>query len=143
NWNDRRVGYLRWGLVPFWAKDERIGYKMINGRRETIDEKASFKHLLMRIRCLIIGDSFYEWRETEAGKTQIRYQLQNEGVFECAGLWDKWQNCHDALFTCTMLTRESNDCMKRIHHRMPIILPKNKESEWISSSFQDRLAVKS
>jgi len=141
--NDRRAGYLRWGLVPFWAKDERIGYKMINARSETIDEKASFKHLLMRKRCLIIADSFYEWRKTDAGKTPIRFQLPNEGLFAFAGLWDKWQNGRDALFTCTILTKESNAFMKPIHHRMPIILPKNKEAEWISSPFQDRHAVKS
>src|SRR5699024_9000558 len=87
--SDRRARYLRWGLVAFWAKDERIGYKMINSRSETIDEKASFKHLLMRKRCLIIADSFYEWRKTEAGKTPIRFQLPNEGLFAFAGLWDK------------------------------------------------------
>src|SRR5690625_2250951 len=68
----RRAGYLKWGLVPFWAKDEKIGYKMINARSETVHEKPSFKHLLMRKRCLIVADSFYEWQKSEIGRASSR-----------------------------------------------------------------------
>lgn len=139
----RRAGYMRWGLVPSWAKDTKIGYKMINARSETIDEKASFKNLLLRKRCLIIADSFYEWQKTDTRKTPIRFQLPEEGLFAFAGLWDKWQGEDEALFTCTMLTRESNAFMKPIHHRMPIILPEDREDDWISSPFQDKQAVRS
>lgn len=128
----RRAGYLRWGLVPSWAKDEKIGYKMINARSETAHEKPSFKKLMTRKRCLIIADSFYEWRKTDKEKQPKRIQLTDRQLFAFAGLWDKWVDGDRELFTCTMLTKDANSFMKDIHHRMPIILPKDKEDEWIS-----------
>src|SRR5690625_5020327 len=72
---ERRAGYLRWGLVPYWAKDKNIGYKMINARSETIHEKPSFKHLLLKKRCIIIADSFYEWQKAGEQKVPQRIQL--------------------------------------------------------------------
>src|SRR5699024_6141636 len=93
--------------------------------------------------CLILPGSVYERRKTEADNRPVRLQLPNEALLAFARLCDTRPNGHDALFTCTMLTRESDDFMKPIHHRMPIVLPKTKEEEWISSSFQDRHAVKS
>lgn len=131
----RRAGYLRWGLIPSWAKDEKIGYKMINARSETADEKPSFRQLMVRKRCLIIADSFYEWRPSDKEKTPERIQTQNHGLFAFAGLWDKWQVGDEAIFTCTMLTKDSNEFMKDIHHRMPIILPEEAEGRWIESAF--------
>lgn len=131
----RRAGYLRWGLIPSWAKDEKIGYKMINARSETADEKPSFRKLMVRKRCLIIADSFYEWRPEDKEKTPERIQTQNHRLFAFAGLWDKWQAGDEAIFTCTMLTKDSNDFMKEIHHRMPIILPEEAEGSWIESAF--------
>lgn len=128
----KRAGYLRWGLVPSWAKDEKIGYKMINARSESAHEKPSFKKLLSRKRCLIIADSFYEWKKTENGKQAKRIQLANRKLFAFAGLWDKWSQHDKRLFTCTILTREAIPFMKDIHDRMPIILPKSKENQWIA-----------
>lgn len=133
----RRAGYLRWGLVPSWAKDERIGYKMINARSETAHEKPSFKNLLLRKRCLIIADSFYEWQQTESGKMVNRIHLSDKGLFAFAGLWDKWQMDERALFSCTLLTKEANDFMRPIHHRMPIIIPRHKENEWLVNNFKE------
>ncbi|WP_164217398.1 SOS response-associated peptidase [Virgibacillus sp. YIM 98842] len=132
---EKRAGYLRWGLVPSWAKDEKIGYKMINARSETAHEKPSFKKLMEKKRCLIIADSFYEWKKTENGKQPKRIQVENRGLFAFAGLWDKWVEDGKVLFTCTILTKEANDFMQDIHHRMPIILPKSKEEEWIAANF--------
>lgn len=128
---EKRAGYLQWGLVPFWAKDKKIGYKMINARSETAHEKPSFKHLMSRKRCLIAADSFYEWKQNDDGKQPKRIHLKDRDLFAFAGLWDKWTNGDEVLFTCTILTRESNPFMTKIHHRMPIILPKEKENEWI------------
>ena len=127
----RRAGHLRWGLVPSWAKDEKIGYKMINARSETADEKPSFKKLMSKKRCLIVADSFYEWKKTENNKQPKRIQLKDRKLFAFAGLWDKWEQEDQTLFTCTILTKEANSFMQDIHHRMPIILPKNKEDEWL------------
>jgi len=127
----KRAGYLRWGLVPSWAKDERIGYKMINARSETAHEKPSFKELMARKRCLIVADSFYEWKQTDETRQPKRIQVKNQGLFTMAGLWDKWKKDGRTLFTCTILTKEATGFIKDIHHRMPIILPREKENEWI------------
>ncbi len=131
----RRAGFLKWGLVPSWAKEEKIGNKMINARSETAHVKPSFRNLMARKRCLVIADSFYEWQKTEDGKIPKRIQLENRELFAFAGLWDKWQNGDKTLFTCTLLTKDSDTFMKNIHHRMPIILPKDKEDIWIRPSF--------
>lgn len=128
---EKRAGYLRWGLVPTWANDEKIGYKMINARSETADEKPSFKHLMGEKRCLIIADSFYEWKKTDERKQPKRIQLQERKLFAFAGLWDKWVQRDKQLFTCTILTKDANPFMQEIHHRMPIILPKDKQDQWI------------
>ena len=131
NGKEKKAGYLRWGLVPSWAKDEKIGYKMINARSETAHEKPSFKHLMAQKRCLIVADSFYEWKKEAKKKVPHRIQLKNRRLFAFAGLWDKWVQDDTTLFTCTLLTKEANHFMKEIHHRMPIILSKDKENEWI------------
>lgn len=127
----KRAGYLRWGLVPSWADDPKIGYKMINARSETAHEKPSFKQLMARKRCLIIADSFYEWQQGEDGKIPQRIQVEGRKFFAFAGLWDKWSQGEDTLFTCTILTKDATGFMEDIHHRMPIILPKEKQDEWI------------
>lgn len=129
--SEKRAGPLRWGLVPAWAKDEKIGYRMINARSETAHEKPSFKNLMARRRCLIVADSFYEWKQMDGSKQPQRIRVLDRNLFAFAGLWDKWVKDDKILFTCTMLTKDANDFMKPIHHRMPIILPKDKEDEWI------------
>ncbi|QDP39330.1 SOS response-associated peptidase [Radiobacillus deserti] len=127
----KRAGYLKWGLVPGWAKDPKIGYKMINARSESAHEKPSFKKLLTSRRCLIIADSFYEWKREGKQKQPKRIAPKGRHLFAFAGLWDKWSNEKEDLFTCTILTQDANEFMKGIHDRMPVILPKDKESEWI------------
>lgn len=138
---ERRAGYLKWGLVPSWAKEEKIGYKMINARSETAHEKPSFKKLMARKRCLVIADSFYEWRKIDKLKQPERIEVFNERPFAFAGLWDQWKHGDKSLFTCTILTKESDAFMKPIHHRMPIILPQDKEDEWINPGLKDSFAA--
>lgn len=128
----KRAGYLRWGLVPSWAKDPKIGYKMINARSETAHEKPSFKQLMSRKRCLIVADSFYEWKKTDDSKVAKRIKVDGRNYFAFAGLWDKWVQDDKTLFTCTILTRDAQGLMKDIHHREPIILPKESENDWIA-----------
>ena len=84
-----RAGMLRWGLVPSWASDPKIGYKMINARSETVDERRSYKNLLSRRRCLIIADGFYEWKNDGKTKQPYRFQLKSKQPFAFAGLWDR------------------------------------------------------
>ncbi|HLQ70668.1 MAG TPA: SOS response-associated peptidase, partial [Bacillota bacterium] len=129
---ERRAGYLKWGLVPSWAKDEKIGYKMINARSETAHEKPSFRPLMARKRCLIVADSFYEWQKQESHKQPKRIKLETRSIFAFAGLWDKWEQDGKSVFTCTILTKDANRFMQPIHQRMPIILPKKQEGEWIA-----------
>jgi len=132
-----RAGYLKWGLVPFWAKDPSIGYKMINARSETAHEKPSFKRLLQRKRCLILADSFYEWKKEESGKQPMRIKKDDRSFFAFAGLWDRWKQDDQELVTCTILTKEANDFMEPIHKRMPVILPKEDEAWWMQQEERD------
>src|SRR5699024_7663357 len=104
----KRAGYLRWGLVPSWAKDEKIGYKMINARSETAHEKPSFRKLMAQKRCLIVADSFYEWQKLDTHKQPKRIQTKERSLFAFAGLWDKWEQDGKSLFTCTILTKDAN-----------------------------------
>lgn len=136
-----RAGYLKWGLVPFWAKDPGIGYKMINARSETAHEKPSFKRLLQRKRCLILADSFYEWKKGENGKQPMRIYKDDRSFFAFAGLWDRWKQDDQELVTCTILTKEANDFMDPIHKRMPVILPKEDEAWWMQQEERDPLEL--
>lgn len=138
----RRAGYLRWGLVPSWAKDEKIGYKMINARSETAHEKPSFKKLMARKRCLVLADSFYEWQQIDGEKIPQRIQVEDKELFSFAALWDKWQDEEKTIFTCTLLTKDANDSIRDIHHRMPIILSEAEEDVWIKPGFPSAFAAK-
>lgn len=138
----RRAGYLRWGLVPSWAKDEKIGYKMINARSETAHVKPSFKQLMARKRCLVVADSFYEWQQIDGEKIPQRIQVEQKELFSFAALWDKWQDEEETIFTCTLLTKDANDSIQNIHHRMPIILSEAEEDIWIKQSFSSAFEAK-
>ncbi|MCP8617905.1 SOS response-associated peptidase [Salirhabdus salicampi] len=135
--NKTKAGTLKWGLVPSWAKDPSIGYKMINARLETAPEKPSFKRLIERRRCLIVADSFYEWKKEGKKKQPVRISLTNRKLFSFAGLWDRWVQNEKEIVSCTILTKEPNDFMTEIHNRMPVILPKEAEKEWIEPEKKD------
>lgn len=138
-----RGGFLRWGLVPSWANDPKIGYKMINARAETIDEKPSFKRLLARRRCLIIADGFYEWKKEGNRKTPYHIYLKDRQPFAFAGLWDRWNQDGEMIQSCTIITTEANELMKDIHDRMPVILTKESQKVWLDRSLQDEKQLKS
>lgn len=128
-----KMGQLRWGLVPSWAKDPSIGYKMINARSETAHEKASFKQPLRSKRCLVLADSFYEWkRESTRTKQPHRIYLKHNEPFAFAGLWSVWETEGQRLATCTVLTTSANEMMCELHDRMPVILPKDVEETWLN-----------
>lgn len=140
---NNRGGFLRWGLVPSWADNPSIGYKMINARSETIDEKASFKTLLKRRRCLIVGDGFYEWkRDAQGNKRPFRMVHKDNNLFAFAGLWDRWEKEGTVLHTCTIITTKPNEIMKEIHDRMPVILPEDAQKIWLDRNIQDTNQLK-
>lgn len=133
-----RLGYLRWGLIPFWAKDEKVGYKMINARAETIAEKTSFKNAYKKKRCLIIADSFYEWKKTPERKIPMRIKLKNHAPFGMAGIWESWKSPEGlSIYSCSVITTVPNELMKSIHDRMPVILKPEDEKDWLNPSIND------
>lgn len=133
-----RLGYLRWGLIPPWAKDMKIGYKMINARSETLTEKPSYRNAYKKKRCLILADSFYEWKRTDERKIPMRIKLKNDEPFGMAGLWESWKSPEGStIYSCSVITTEPNGLMSSIHDRMPVILKKESESEWLNPSNSD------
>ena len=137
---------FHWGLVPVWAKDTKIGSKMINARAETLAEKPAFKSVFKKHRCIIPMDGFYEWQPgsegaalTKAGKPAKQpmfiHRLDGEPL-AVAGLWTTWRDKTagpDApwLHSCTIVTTSANETMAPIHDRMPVILPPTAWHEWL------------
>ncbi|MDN7227587.1 SOS response-associated peptidase [Planococcus liqunii] len=133
-----RLGFLKWGLVPPWAKDEKIGYKMINARAETAAEKPSFRNAFKKKRCLVVADSFYEWKRRDDGKTPMRIKLKSGEPFAFAALWESWKSPEGkTVNTCSILTTGANELMGTIHDRMPVILTKEAEKIWLDPNVQD------
>lgn len=133
-----RLGTFRWGLIPSWAKDQKIGYKMINARGETAAEKPSFRTAFKKKRCLIPATAFYEWKKAEGGKTPMLIHLESDELFAFAGLWESWEAPHgEVVHSCTILTTQPNALMAGIHDRMPVILSKGDEKAWLDPNIQD------
>ncbi len=131
-----RLEYMRWGLVPSWAKDISIGQKMINARAETIREKPSFRSAFSRRRCLIPANGFFEWKKAErAAKSAAEpyyFRLRDGLPFAFAGLWEVWHSPKgDELKTCTILTTEANELVGMVHHRMPVLFEINTAWRWL------------
>jgi putative SOS response-associated peptidase YedK len=128
----RRLDLLKWGLVPFWAKDAAIGSRMINARSETVAEKPSFKHALKSRRCIVPADGFYEWQKTAEGKVPTRIQRRDGRPLGFAGLWELWTRGPGApLETFTILTTPPNNVLRPIHDRMPVILEPEDFALWL------------
>jgi putative SOS response-associated peptidase YedK len=139
---NNKLGVLKWGLIPSWAKDPAIGNRMINARAETLAEKPSFKHSLRRKRCIIIADGFYEWKKDGPHKTPMYIFLKSGKPFGFAGLWDTWTGPEgQKISTCTIITTSPNKLIAEIHNRMPVILPKEHVDVWLDPSTQDESKV--
>lgn len=137
--DDHRVlKLMRWGLVPFWAKDEKIGHKMINARAEGINEKPAFRTPFKKRRCLVLADGFYEWQKPDK-KSKIPYyfRLKSGAPFAFAGLWDVWEKGDEPRATFTIITTENNEMMAPIHNRMPVILHEQDEGAWLDPELRD------
>ena len=135
--NERReLVMLRWGLVPFWAKDPSIGNRMINARAETVAEKPAYRAAYRHRRCVVLADGFYEWHKDGDVKTPYFISLASGKPFGLAGLWENWtdKESGDALQTTTLITTEANEFMTPLHHRMPVILESGTAGEWLAGS---------
>ena len=140
----RSLALLRWGLIPAWARDPAIAWKLINARSETAAEKPAFRAAFRHRRCLIPADGFYEWQRRT--RQPWLFALRHGAPFAFAGLWERWQipagaaltgslaerRPGDTIETCTILTTAANDTVAPIHGRMPVILPPNAWDPWLA-----------
>lgn len=133
----RVVSTLRWGLVPRWADDPRIGSRMINARAEKVPTSGAYKHAFARRRCIIPADGFYEWQKVaDDNKRQPYYVSRPDGEpYALAGLWDLWNPPEggEPLASCTIITCEPNEALAAIHDRMPVILPPEAWDSWLDA----------
>ncbi len=133
---ENKLQLMRWGLIPFWAKEPAIGSRMINARSETAAEKPAFKASFRRKRCIIPADGYYEWQKDGKLKMLWRIVLPSRGLFGLAGLWDAWQAPDGNLVhTFTILTAEPVDSVRSIHDRMPVVLQPENEQLWLHHPF--------
>jgi len=133
---------LRWGLIPGWAKDEKIGSRTINARMETVRAAPSYRKAFESRRCLILANGFYEWRRTGGPRAPFDIAPRNEEPVAFAGLWEAWKNpaTQEWVLSCSIITTVANDLVSRIHDRMPVILAASDQSAWLGEEKSDDLA---
>jgi putative SOS response-associated peptidase YedK len=149
---ERQLRVVRWGLVPYWAKDPAIGSRMINARAETVAEKPAFRRAFARRRCLLPADGFYEWQQVAdgGGKRKQPYYIYRAdgGVLAFAGLYELWRDPsvpadHDGgwLWTATIITTRAQDEVGQIHDRMPMVIERSAWSDWLDPGRTDVAGV--
>lgn len=137
----RELAMLRWGLVPFWAKDPSIGNRMINARAETVADKPAFRAAYRHRRCLVLADGFYEWRREGSVKTPYYISAADGQPFAFAALWENWnsKDSDESIQSTTLITTEANEFMASLHHRMPVVLNPATAATWLAGG-DDALA---
>ncbi len=137
----KRQGSIRcWGLVPSWADDPKIGYRLINARADTVASKPSFRSAFKRSRCLVVADGFYEWKKGVDAKTKQPFyiRLKKDRPFAFAGLAERWSRNGETIESCTLITTDPNELMAEIHDRMPAILPADDYDLWLDPEFEGK-----
>jgi putative SOS response-associated peptidase YedK len=128
----REAANLRWGLIPSWAGDAKIGQKLINARSETVFEKPSFRGAAKKRRCLIAADGFFEWKGPVGKKQPYFIHRNGREPFAFTGLWESWHGEEaDVVESCTIITTDANETMKPLHDRMPVILAQKDFDCWL------------
>ena len=133
--DDRELFKAKWGLIPSWAKDAKIGASCINARVETVDTKPAFRSAFKKRRCLVIADGFYEWRKSDKQPHFISLKSGDQMAF--AGLWETWKSPEGVVESCTICTTDANDMMGQLHDRMPVILPRPAIDHWLDPKVSD------
>lgn len=134
----REMVLLRWGLIPFWAKEPNIGARLINARSETVAEKPAFRAAFRRRRCLVVADGFYEWQKQNGTKQPFYIHLRFLRPFAFAGLWEHWEGADASVIeSCTLLTTQPNNLLQPIHNRMPVILHPKDYDLWLDPEIQE------
>jgi putative SOS response-associated peptidase YedK len=130
---------LRWGLIPSWAKDPKIGVQCINARAETISEKPSFREAFQKRRCLVPADGFWEWETIGKKKIPWKFTRSDGEEFCMAGLWEAWNSPEGILETFTIITTSPSELVRSVHDRMPVILIPEAGDEWLEKGGVDCL----
>lgn len=140
----RELTFVRWGLIPSWAKDISIGNSLINARAETAAEKPSFRSAFKRRRCVIPAGGFYEWQRQDGKRKQPWYFRMADGSpVSIAGLWEHWQGSDGQVIeSCSILTTSANELMAPIHDRMPVILIHEDHATWLNPKLTDGAPLK-
>lgn len=139
----RELVMLRWGLVPFWARDAGSGYRMINARAETVASKPAYRAAFRQRRCLIPASGFYEWKAVSGGKQPYFIGLQDQGLMAFAGLWECWQSEENRIESCSILVTDANECVRSVHDRMPVILDPQAFGPWLDPANRDLASLQS
>ncbi|MDX1569355.1 MAG: SOS response-associated peptidase [Xanthomonadales bacterium] len=130
---ERRIGPARWGLIPFWAKDEKIGYKTINARIETAPEKPAFREAWKHRRCLVPASGFYEWRTENGQKQPYLIRPARSRIMAFGGLWERWKNPGDeVVISYTIVTTPPNETVAELHDRMPLVIAPEDFDAWLT-----------
>ncbi len=135
----RAFAMLHWGLIPKWAKERAIGNRMINARSESLAEKPSFRDAFRKRRCLVLADGWYEWQVTPDGKQPWFIRRKEARPLAFAGLWERWKDPTDGrqLESCTIVTTDATESIKKIHERMPVVLAEADWDRWLDTAFSD------
>jgi putative SOS response-associated peptidase YedK len=140
---ERSLDLLRWGLVPYWAKDIKVGFSNINAKAEGIETNPAFREAFQRRRCLVPVDNFYEWAQTETGKQPYAIALADRGLMVLAGLWENWKSPEgEWMRSFAIITTTPNELCARLHNRMPVILKPEAWSVWLGEEPSDASALK-
>ena len=130
----RELAVLRWGLIPFWAKDEKIGYRSINARAESVATAPAFREAFRHRRCLVPVTGFYEWKKLpDGGKQPYHVGMRDGSPFALAGLWERWKKGADTTESFTIITGEPNSLTAALHDRMAVILEPDHWDAWLSA----------
>lgn len=139
----RELAEMRWGLVPFWAKDLKIGTSMINARSEGIEGKPAYREAIKARRCIVPATGFFEWQGEPGRKQPFAITIPEMPLFAFAALWERWKPAEDAepVETFTIITTDANETVARIHDRMPVILPMDAIDTWLTGPFDAARAL--
>jgi len=139
---EREIAMLRWGLVPAWAKELKVGTRMINARAEGVDSKPAFRDAVKRRRCIVPATGFFEWQGEAGRKQPFAITARDQPLFAFAGLWERWKpDTGEAVETFTIVTTDANPAVAKIHDRMPVILPMDAIDTWLTGPPESALAL--
>jgi putative SOS response-associated peptidase YedK len=130
----RKLRLARFGLIPGWAKETKVSYSMINARAETIREKPAYKSAFEKRRCIIPVEGFYEWRKESEIKQPYYFSGEDGALLSLAGIWELNDKLGEEIYSFTIITTNANETMKPYHDRMPVIIKREEEDEWLNSS---------